>query len=103
VADETSGAMGGEDATLAMANELIRFANVKLEAGNDPLEIAEAMRNAAANFTAFARVRTGNEEITLQTLLEEFAQWLAYYDDHHQRNTQPMTLLERIAAQAKRE
>lgn len=99
--DETSGA--GEDIHLTMANDLIRFANERLERGIDPLEIAAALRNAAANFTAFARARMGADDLTLQTLLEEFAQWLAYYDDHHQQKTQPMTPLERLAADAKKE
>ena len=99
--DETSGA--GEDIHLTMANDLIRFANERLERGIDPLEIAAALRNAAANFTAFSRARMGADDLTLQTLLEEFAQWLAYYDDHHQQKTQPMTPLERLAADAKKE
>jgi hypothetical protein len=101
MADEAGGE--GEDVHLKMANDLIRFANENLEAGIDPLEIASALRNAAANFTAFARARVGADELTMQTLLEEFAQWLAYYDDHHQQRTQRMTLLERLAADVKKE
>ena len=102
MADENGGGEV-EDVHLKMANELIHFANAKLEAGISPLEIAAALRNAAANFTAFARARLGAEELTMQTLLEEFAQWLAYYDDHHQQRTQRMTLLERLAEDAKKE
>ncbi len=102
MADETGGG-AAEDVHLKMANDLIRFANDRLEAGIDPLEIAGALRNAAANFTAFARARMGADELTMQTLLEEFAQWLAYYDDHHQQRTQRMTPLERLVADAKKE
>ena len=92
-----------EDPHLRMANELIRFANEKLDAGIDPLEIAGALRNAAANFSAFARARAGDDDLSMQSVLEEFAQWLAYYDDHHQRNTRRLTPLEQLAEQAKNE
>lgn len=101
MAEETGGAE--EDVHLKIANDLIRFANDRLEAGIDPLEIAAALRNAAANFTAFARARMDADELTMQTLLEEFAQWLAYYDDHHQRNTRRLTPLEQLVEKAKKE
>ena len=42
MADETSGS-AEKDVHLAMANELIRFANEKMEAGIDPLEIAAVL------------------------------------------------------------
>ena len=38
----------------AIANEVIKFANDRQEAGVDALIIAAALRHAAANFTAFA-------------------------------------------------
>ena len=99
MADATNG--GVDDPRLKMANDLIGFANDSMEAGADPLDIAAAMRNAAANFSAFARARAGAEELTVQTIVEEFSHWLAHYDVHHQQHTQPMTVLERLVRDAK--
>jgi hypothetical protein len=101
MADEASGAV--TDPRLKMANDLIGFANERMEDGADPLDIAAAMRNAAANFSAFARARAGAEELTVQTVVEEFSHWLAHYDAHHQQHTQPLTLLERLVQDAKKE
>ena len=92
-----------DEAGLAMANALVGWANDRMEAGADPMAIAAAMRNATANFSAFARARTGAAEMTVQTLTEEFAAWLSHYDAHHQANTQPMTALERLVREAKGE
>ena len=50
---EEEGSGQGAPSTV-IANELIEFANNKLEAGVDAAVIAAAMRHAAANFTAFA-------------------------------------------------
>ena len=65
-----------------IANELIGFANDKLETGTDPTVIAAALRHAAGNFTAFAYCENA-EPLDLDGLMEEFARFLTYYDEHH--------------------
>ncbi|MDD9907162.1 MAG: hypothetical protein OXT06_26595 [Rhodospirillaceae bacterium] len=77
--DETS---GPEPDSTDIANELIGFANDKLETGISPVVIAAALRHAAGNFTAFA-YRNTVEPLDLDGLMEEFARFLTYYDEHH--------------------
>jgi len=43
-----------EEVSLGIANELVEFANSKVDAGVHPMVVAPALRHAAANFTAFA-------------------------------------------------
>jgi hypothetical protein len=94
---------GVDDPRLKIANDLIGFANDRMEEGADPLDIAAAMRNAGANFSAFARARASAKDLTVQAVVEEFSHWLAHYDSHHQIHTQPLTMLEQLVQDAKKE
>ena len=78
-----------------IANELIEFANNKLEAGVDAAVIAAAMRHAAANFTAFALHAT-EAPLNTEDIVEEFVGWLHYYDDRLRSGAPPMTPLEKL-------
>ena len=78
-----------------IANELIEFANNKLEAGVDAAVIAAAMRHAAANFTAFA-LHVTEAPLNTEELVEEFVGWLHYYDDRLRSGARPMTPLEKL-------
>ena len=51
---------GQEEVSIGIANELVDFANNKLDTGILPMVIASALRHAAANFTAFADVWTAS-------------------------------------------
>lgn len=91
-----------ETDSTAIANELIEFANDKLETGADAVVIAAAMRHAAGNFTAFAYSAI-EDHLDTEGILEEFGQFLQYYDGHHRRGTRPMTPLEQLVKQVEDE
>jgi len=86
----------------AIANELIGFANDKQEAGVDAVVIAAALRHAAANFTAFA-FRATEDPLDTGDIMEEFVQFLHYYDGHHRGGTRQMTPLEKLVKQVENE
>ena len=86
---------GQGSASTVIANELIEFANNKLEAGVDAAVIAAAMRHAAANFTAFALHAT-EAPLNIEEIVEEFVGWLHFYDDRLRGGTRPMTPLEKL-------
>lgn len=100
MADEQGGDL--ETDSTDIANELIEFANKKLETGADAVVIAAALRHAAGNFTAFAYSAI-EDRLDAEGILEEFGQFLHYYDGHHRRGTRPMTPLERLAKQVEDE
>ena len=72
------------EASLRMANEVVKIANDKLATGMHPLDIASAIRHAGANFTAFAYAQATNDPLDTASVMEEFQQLLEYYDKHHQ-------------------
>ena len=86
----------------AIANELIGFANDKQEAGVDAVVIAAALRHAAANFTAFA-FRATEDPLDTEDIMEEFVQFLHYYDGHHRGAARQMTPLEKLVKQVENE
>ena len=79
---------GPGSASTVIANELIEFANNKLEAGVDAAVIAAAMRHAGANFTAFALHAT-EAPLNTEDIVEEFVGWLHYYDDRLRSGAPP--------------
>lgn len=93
---------GQETDSTTIANELIEFANDKQEAGIDALVIAAALRHAAANFTAFA-FRATEDPLDIEDIMEEFVQFLQYYDGHHRSGARQMTPLERLVKQVEDE
>lgn len=88
---------------LEIANELIGFANHKLEQGATPKVIADGLRHAAANFTAFTAVHTGDGYLSPDQLTQEFQNMLAYYADRHKIEHKPMTGLEKLVETVKNE
>ena len=72
------------EASLRMANEFVNIANDKLATGMHPLNIASAIRHAGANFTSFAYAQSTDDAVDIASIMEEFQQWLEYYDKHHQ-------------------
>ena len=86
----------------AIANELIEFANDKLEAGADAVVIAAALRHAAANYTAFAFHATGGP-LDTEDIVEEFVRFLHFYDGRHRSGARPMTPLEKLVKQVEDE
>lgn len=86
-----------------IANEIIVLANDKLEAGLHPMVIADALRHAAANFTAFAYAHGTDEELNHEEVLRDFIQMLEYYDSRHREGRKPLSSLEQLVEQVKNE
>ena len=93
---------GQVSASTVIANELIEFANNKLEAGVDATVIAAGMRHAAANFTAFALDAT-EPPLYTEDIVKEFVEWLHYYDDRLRSSARRMTPLEKLIKQVEDE
>ena len=91
-----------EEASLGIANELVEFANSKVDAGVHPMVIASALRHAAANFTAYA-FRAADDPLEIESIMKDFLQFLQYYDSHHRGQARPMTGLEMLVKQVERE
>ncbi|MEQ9560138.1 MAG: hypothetical protein RIG67_30550, partial [Rhodospirillales bacterium] len=83
---------GDDDHTLSVqiANQIINVANTRLESGLPPEVIAEGLRHAAANFSAFVAQHTDPEAIAEGHITEEFHHMLEYYAQvHGGQNAQP--------------
>jgi hypothetical protein len=93
---------GQDSASTVIANEIIEFANDKLEAGVDATVIAAGMRHAAANFTAFALDAT-EPPLYTEDIVKEFVEWLHYYDDRLRSSARRMTPLEKLIKQVEDE
>ena len=91
------------EANLRMANEFVEIANDKLATGIHPLDIASAIRHAAANFTAFAYAHGTDNALDTESVMEEFRQLLDNYDKRHRDKARPLTDLERLVEQVKNE
>ena len=91
------------EASLRMANEFVEIANDKLATGIHPLDIASAIRHAAANFTAFAYAHGTDDALDTASVMEEFRQLLDNYDKRHRDKARPLTDLERLVEQVKNE
>ncbi len=93
---------GQEEVSRGIANELVEFANNKLDTGIHPMVIASALRHAAANFTAFA-FRTTDDPLDTESIMEDFLRFLRLYDSHHRGQARQMTDLERLVKQVETE
>ncbi len=91
-----------EEVSIGIANELVDFANNKLDAGVNPMVVASALRHAAANFTAFA-FRATDDLLDTESIMEDFLRFLQIYDSHHRGEARPMTGLERLVKQVEKE
>ncbi len=89
-----------EEVSLGIANELVEFANSKVDAGVHPMVVASALRHAAANFTAFAFRATDNP-LDTESIMGEFLRFLQFYDSRHRGEARPMTALEKLVEQVK--
>lgn len=99
---------GDDDHTLSVqiANQIINVANTRLESGLPPEVIAEGLRHAAANFSAFVAQHTAPEAIAEGHLTEEFHHMLEYYAQVHggqQEQPKPAAGLHQLINQVKDE
>ena len=88
---------------LDIANELINYANTRLNDGLNPVTVAAGMRHAAANFSAFAAVHMESTGLDVPEKTEEFRGMLEYYGERHQQTAQPLTGLEKLVESVKNE
>ena len=98
-------ASDSDDATLGvqMANQFVNAANARLEEGMSPDVIAEAIRHAAANFSAFVASHTHEPDVALEAYGEQFRETMAYYLPLHLEQRQPKTDLESLVEAVKKE
>ena len=93
-----------QDDTLSVqiANQIINVANARLEDGVPLEEVAQGIRHAAANFSAFVETSRQGKDADPGQLIEEFARLLEFYLGRHNPDT-PAGGLEKLIEQAKNE
>lgn len=87
--------------SMAIANEIINLANANLENGHQADAIAEGLRHAAANFSAYAFFRTGQSPKDPNHTVENFVQMFEYYLSVHMPKEEAGDGLAQTIAQAK--
>ena len=70
-----------ETPSIQIANQIINIANMRMKDGMSPDEVAQGLRHAAANFSAFVEYRKGGGDP--EAIFEEFVQLLEYYISRH--------------------
>jgi len=88
--------------SLQIANQIINVANVRLQDGASLEEVAQGLRHAAANFSAFVEFRRQGKDADPGQVIEEFARLLEYYLGRHSPDA-PAGGLEKLIEQAKSE
>lgn len=103
MADNTAaeGVQGAEGVDIA--NRFINAANDCLHEGRSPDVIAQALRHAAGNFSAFVASHAGAPDAAAGGFAEEFKDTLAYYLPLHLDNRAPKTGLEQLVDTVKKE
>lgn len=91
--------------SIQIANQIINVANSRMQDGIPPDVIAQGMRHAAANFSAFVERRQGGGNP--EAVYEEFARLLEYYLSRHgmigDQEPSPATGLNELIKQVKDE
>ncbi len=89
--------------TLAMsiANDIINLANANLEKNLPVEDVAEGLRHAAANFSAYAFFRTERLPKDPNDMVENFVSMFEYYLEAHKPNEAPGDGLAQTIARAK--
>jgi hypothetical protein len=81
MASETPNEKHDETPSIQIANQIINVANTRMKDGMTPDEVAQGLRHAAANFSAFVEFRKGGGDP--EAIFGEFVQLLEYYLDRH--------------------
>ena len=94
-----------ETPSIQIANQIINIANTRIKDGMLPDDVAQGLRHAAANFSAFVEYRKGGGDP--EAIFEEFAQLLKYYLSRHdlpeQQTASPAGGLNELVKQVKEE
>lgn len=92
-----------ETLSVQIANQIINVANARLQEGMPPAEVAQGLRHAAANFSAFIVSHQRDPNFDPNRLVEEFAQLLEYYLGRHAEQAAPAGGLQKLIDQVKDE
>lgn len=92
-----------ETLSVQIANQIINVANARLQDGVPPGEVAQGLRHAAANFSAFVASHQRDPDFDPNRMLEEFAQLLEYYLGRHAEANAPAGGLQSLIDQVKNE
>jgi len=91
--------------SIQIANQIINVANSRMQDGLSADVVAQGLRHAAANFSAFVEHR--KEDCDPRAVFEEFAQLLEYYLNRHStpdnQSPSPAAGLNQLIKQAKDE
>jgi len=88
---------------VSIANQIIDLANAGLEGGHAAEDIAEGMRHAAANFSAYAFFRSEALPKDPNVPVDNFVQFFEYYLDVHKPKSTAAEGLNQTIAQAIKE
>jgi len=87
-----------ENETVSLSNHIINLANSGLEDGHAAEDIAESLRHAAANFSAYAFFRSEQSPKDPNQTVESFISLFEYYlDAHKPEDTSGQGLMHTIA------
>jgi hypothetical protein len=92
-----------QPASMVFANDIINLANSSLEKGHTVEELAEGMRHAAANFSAYEFFRSEDLPKDPNHTVESFVKFFEYYLDVHKPQEDPGQGLAQTVARAKDE
>jgi len=86
-----------------IANQIIDLANTRLEAGDAAEDIAQGLRHAAANFSAFAFFGIDKLPKDPNTMVDEFINFFEHYLGVHKPEEQPVHGLMNLVEQVKKD
>ena len=89
--------------SMAFANKIISLANVELQQGQNVEDLAQGIRHAAANFSAYAFFLTAQDTKDPNDVVEDFVKFFEYYLSAHAPKHDPSSGLADTIAQAKDE
>ena len=89
--------------SMNFANEIINLANASLEKGHTDEDLAEGMRHAAANFSAYSFFRSEQLPKDPNHTVENFVKLFEYYLSVHAPKEDPGQGLAQTIAQARDE
>lgn|GEM_PF-715833 len=89
--------------SMSFANEIINLANAGMQQGKSPDELAQGIRHAAANFSAYAFFLSAQSPKDPNDTVEDFVKFFEYYLSAHAPKPDPGQGLAGTIAQAKDE
>ncbi len=101
--DPSSQAEDQQTLSVQIANQIINVANNRLEEGLQPDVIAEGLRHAAANFSAFVAKHMDPASVPEGRVTDEFHRMLLYYAQVHGNDAPPTTGLHDLIGRVKDE